>query len=239
MNIAILVPSKGRPEGCKKLLDSISKTAENLPNVYLMYQKDESKQYQFNLAGYWPGVTQWSTQEWLPTVQKWNDLCDLALQNKDNKLFMLGSDDIVFTTPLWDKELLEHYNALKNKVHVYHFQDSRDKDGTPHPIVTREYIETMGYFLPPIFLHWYCDTWTVDIAKANGCFTHLKNYELAHIKPSDKGIADATHSGIRAQEWNRRDSYVFSKCSNYLALEKQKLASFINNSNIRRWYASN
>jgi hypothetical protein len=130
---------------------------------------------------------------------------------------------MVFTTPCWDTALLDHYNALENKIHVYHLRDSRNPDGTPHPIVTREYIEAMGYFLPPIFLHWFIDSWTVDIAKSNGVFTHLKDYELQHIKPSDKGQGDETHNRIRNMGWRERDGWVAEKCKHYLALEKSRL----------------
>ena len=147
---------------------------------------------------------------------------------------MLASDDMIFDTPGWDKALLEHYDALENKIHVYHLQDSRDADGTPHPIVTREYIEAMGYAFPPIFLHWFLDTWTREIAKANNCFTHLKDYLLVHDKPSDKGQPDTTHSRIREWGWNQRDKYVNDTCQHFLALEKQRLRTAIMNCHFQK-----
>ena len=75
-----------------------------------------------------------------------------------NQLFMVAADDMIFNTVGWDKDLIQHYENLENKIHVYHLQDSRDIDGTPHPIMSREYIEATGYFVPPIFLHWEIDS---------------------------------------------------------------------------------
>lgn len=161
----------------------------------------------------------------MPTVYMWNDLAmECFNRNPDVKLFMLASDDIIFATPGWDKALIDHYNALENKIHVYHLQDSRDVEGTPHPIVTREYINAMGYFMPPIFMHWFVDSWTVKIAKANNRFTHLKDYSLIHDKPSDKGAADETHNRIRRMGWHQRDTEVNRTCQHILEWETRRLA---------------
>lgn len=211
MTIALLIPTRDRPTQCKRMLDSIINTTEKeIANIYLGTNGDGNYthfKFPFNY----------------PTVAMWNKLAEIAMENPDNKLFMLGADDTVFTTPCWDKALLDHYNALENKIHVYALRDSRDPDGTPHPIVTREYIEAMGYFLPPIFLHWFVDSWTVEIAKANGCFTHMRNYQLVHDKPSDKGNPDDTHNRIRQMGWHDRDCWVNERCQHFLELEKKRL----------------
>ena len=223
MSIAILVPTKGRAEKFRRMVDSACKTSDALIQVYCAVSLEEQSKYKECISGVKTNVFMATGQEYLPTVAKWNMLAELALKDSSNKLFMLGSDDIIFSTPLWDKALLEHYAALENKIHVYHLQDSRDKDGTPHVIVTREYIEAVGYFLPPIFLHWYIDSWTVEMAKSAGVFTHMRDYELIHDKPSDSGNPDATHNGIRAQGWKKRDDYVAEKMQSWLGMEKDKL----------------
>lgn len=199
MTIALLCPSR-RPEGFLRMETSAEKTAED----FTVYTDD--------------------FPEFMPTVHKWNVLAERALRNEENKLFMLAADDMIFETAGWDKALLDHYNALENKIHVYSLGDSRDVDGTPHLIVTREYISTMGYFLPPIFLHWFCDSWTTDCARSNFCFTHFRQYRLTHDKPSDKGQPDETHLGIRRMGWHERDKYVNDTCQHFLAHEIGKLS---------------
>lgn len=195
MSIAILCPTRGRPEQLNRMIKSVNDCAR----VYV------------------------DQRDMMPTVQKWNDLAEHAATYEDHKLFMLGSDDMWFGDYGWDKALIDHYNTLENKIHVYALRDSRDDNGTPHPIVTREYIEAMGYFVPPIFLHWFVDTWTVEIAKAKGVFTHLKDYLLIHDKPSDRGEADETHSRIRQWGWHERDKWVNDHCQHFLELEKERL----------------
>lgn len=224
--IAILCPTRGRPEQFKRMVDSVRKTSSAV-KVFATADKE------------YDGV---QIDEWLyspdglPTAQKWNNLAQFVMAEprlkwrNDNevRLFMLGSDDMYFDTPGWDKALIDHYNALENKVHVWSLQDSRDKDGTPHIICSREYIEAMNYFIPPIFLHFFVDTWTVQIAKANSCFTHMRDYLLVHDKPNDRGQADETHSRIRQWGWHERDKYVNDTMQHVLWFEKQRLADIIN-----------
>lgn len=209
MSIALICPTRGRPKQFKRMCDSAVATARDIPIV--IYSGSNGGD---DYAG-------WVFPIDMPTVCMWNQL---ALGCDKHNLYMLASDDIIFTTPGWDKALIDHYNALENKVHVYAFQDSRDPNGTPHPVVTREYIDAMGYFMPPIFLHWFVDSWTVDIAKANNCFTHLKDYLLVHDKPSDRGEGDETHSHIRRMGWHERDKAVNASCKHFLAFEMQRLA---------------
>lgn len=220
MSIAILCPTYGRPKQFKRMVDSVKHTAHNRTNIriYAAFTHDDITRPEYDCTGIkeycWPDY---------PTGYKWNKL---AL-NANHDLYMLAADDMVFTTPHWDEALLSHYRALKNKIHVYHLRDSRDPSGTPHPIVTKEYIKAMGYFVPPVFLHWYADSWTVDMAKSNKCFTHLADYELQHIKPSDKGNPDETHSRIRRNGWHERDTFAEHSCRAFLAHEKTKLATIL------------
>src|SRR5574343_7955 len=136
--IAILCPTRGRSEQCKRMLTSAAITATNHVIAYCG-ASDRTQTSNFGEFD-WVKKLYFQFPDNLPTAQKWNLLAEKAMKNPDNKLFMLGADDMVFETPGWDVKLIEHYNALENKIHVYSLQDSRDENGTPHIICTREYI---------------------------------------------------------------------------------------------------
>lgn len=220
MTIALLCPTRARPDQLKRMITSALATATERVDIYVGISEEDRALYALN------GCRPYSFPDGMPTAHKWNMLAYYAGM-QGASLFMLCADDVVFSTPCWDKALLDHYNALENKIHVYHLRDSRNENGTPHPIVTREYIEAMGYFLPPLFLHWFVDTWTVEIAKANNCFTHLKDYQLLHDKPSDRGQADETHNKIRHMGWHDRDKWVHEHCGHFLEFEKKRLGKAI------------
>lgn len=225
--IALLCPTRGRPDSAMRMEDSALATARNAENIRTRYAIHESERalYTSGAENLWKNVSFYNGEP--TTVFLWNSLAMTMMKRTEIRLFMLAGDDMIFTTPGWDAALLEHHAALENKIHVYALRDSRDENGTPHPIVTREYFEAMGYFMPPIFLHWYIDTWTVEIATANGCFTHMRDYMLVHDKPSDKGQADETHNRIRRMGWHERDKYVNDTCQHFLEFEKQRLAEAI------------
>lgn len=214
--IALLCPSRARPKQYKRMVDSVANTTNSTWYSLLAVSEEDAPSYHQD----WSRLI---VPDGMPTVHKWNVLAHEAMKDPDIKLFMLAADDIIFETKGWDEALIKHYEGLENKIHVYHLRDSRDSNGTPHPIVTREYIQAMGYFMPPIFLHWYVDTWTIDAAMANGCFSHVKEFLLTHAKPSDTGPGDETHNRIRRMGWHERDKYVNDTCQHMLELEKQRL----------------
>ncbi len=223
MTIALLCPSRQRILLFKRMVDSARNTAFNKEDIhiYLGISDTEWPEYEKEVGGCVTHVT--TFPEGCPTTFKWNMMAKHAVQQKHTH-YMLAADDMIFTTPHWDKELKDHYAAHKQKQQVYSLRDSRDENGTPHPIVTHEYIEAMDYFLPPIFLHWFVDTWTVEIAKANNCFTHLKDYMLVHDKPFHRGEPDDTHMCIRRNGWLNNDMWTNEKCQHFLEHEKLRLA---------------
>lgn len=210
--ITIICPTRGRAPLCKRMMDSARATALKPLDFILGIGGEDGGGY--DVAG-----AKFTLTDDLPTIHVINKLAEMASGN----LIMVAADDTIFSTPGWDAALEEHYAALENKIHVYALRDSRDATGTPHPIVTREFLDAMGYFFVPIFLHWYPDTWLSEIAKANNCFTHMTDYLLIHDKPSDRGQGDETHNRIRRMGWHARDSYVHEHCQHFFALEKSRL----------------
>lgn len=227
MTITLLCPTRARPEQCKRMIDSVAATASTTINICLGFTQTCMDEYKIQLGPYKNSsvtISQYIYPDNMPTVFKWNNMAEHRLGfDPACTLFMLAADDIIFTTPEWDKALLEHYDKLGDKHHVYALRDSRDFDGTPHPICTRQYVEAMGFFLPPLFLHWFVDSWTVEIAKHNKCFTHMPDYELVHDKPFHRGEPDDTHMRIRVHGWLNNDQWTNMKCQHFLALEKSRL----------------
>lgn len=220
--IDLICPSR-RPDKLRKMWNSARATAVNSDALRLHVGVDASQEYEIPEGN----VKEYRVLDW-GVVHTSNCMVRHALEG-DGRLFMMIGDDTVFTTPEWDRALIEAYKALKNKAHVFCLRDSRSQAGTPHPIATREFINVLGYFSCPIFLHWHVDTWMADIAKANKIFTHLKDYELVHDKSIDTGIPDETHTRIRERGWLDRDNFVAESCGHFLALEKLRVADALDN----------
>jgi hypothetical protein len=106
-------------------------------------------------------------------------------------LMMLAADDMIFETPGWDEMFLEAYE--KQNLCCIVTQDGRGEKSWPHYTVSEEWVEALGYFAPPWFLHWCVDTWTTDLARKAGLLVHLSNVMVRHEK-----ARDATFQRIRA-----------------------------------------
>ena len=216
--ISLLCPTRQRREQFQRMCESAKATAGCEIEILSVSNDHRDTYTVFNLP------------DDIPTVYMWNYLADKA----KGKLLMLCADDVIFSTPGWGRALLDHYESLENKIHVYHLLDSRGDNGTPHPIVTSEWYDTLGYFLPPLFLHWYVDTWTVEIARYNNCFTHMKDYLLIHDKPSDFGNPDNTYQHIRRIGWWQRDKEVNDRCQHFLTCEKMRLSKTMQNKHLEK-----
>lgn len=219
--ITILCATRNRPKQFARMAESALATAYDKSNVTIAFYTGDAdpsfEDYRVPDNAY-----RYAGPDW-PGVHALNYLWEAENKLRPAKLYMIGADDMIFTTPHWDKALLDHYETLNNKIHAYSLLDSRDKEGTPHPIVTREFAGALGYIANPIFLHWYVDTWIVDNATKNSCFTHLKDYLLIHDKPSDHGLGDDTHNRIRNMGWHRRDAFVNQHCQHYLDQDRVRL----------------
>lgn len=225
-HIALICPTRQRPVQFKRMVESAFRTAHNPENIRVYFytaEADPTNRYYASIDR----CTHMTGPDWSTTMCA-NYLASHELMD-DKDLLMMCADDVIFSTPHWDKALSDHYEALENKIHCYSLLDSRDKDGTPHPILTKEWVAALGYFSPPIFMHFYADTWLVYIAKANNCFTHLKDYLLIHEKAADQGKPDETHTRVRSLGWNCRDKFVADNCRDWLELQNHKLKSRIAN----------
>lgn len=115
--IAILVPSRARPWQCKRLIESIIPRTSLPVTVYLAVSEEDHDRYQLPQSDR-IRIRRSIMPENMPTVHKWNLLAEYAVQD-GHKLLMLGADDMIFSTPLWDKALMEHYDGLDCKIHAY------------------------------------------------------------------------------------------------------------------------
>lgn len=226
--IALLCPSYGRAEMCGLVMESVHKTAYDKKRleIFIAITNGDAQERQYldmaekAASEFKLNINIVSYVDWTLTMCH-NKLSEKAMNFELH--FGIG-DDTLFCTPGWDEALVKAYEALDNKIHMWSLLDNRDPKGMPAPIITREYIKAMGYRVPPIFMHWYADTWTTEIAKANNCITHLTEYLLFHDKQSEQGIKDEAYHRIRRRGGFERDFYVSETCKHFLEVEKKRLA---------------
>jgi hypothetical protein len=163
---------------------------------------------------------------------------------------MLAGDDIQFQTPGWDLEVVKAFDMFDDKICMVVPWDGNGKGkgvehkdkttpvivgdepiGAPHFFVHKNWINTLGYFAPPFFWHWYVDSYTQAVSRK------LKRCVLVpYVVVRAKKIFDDTATKVRQHlNINKRDDYVWSKIQGrYLEADVNALKTFIETFNLKK-----
>lgn len=140
MKIAVLCPSRDRPEGLKRLVDSVKATSS--ADVLAYVDKDQDNLY-------------WDTEGLILNVGE--QIGPVAAANLMVERFPsydaygLVTDDSVITTPGWDKWLEEYLTTYPLMVISPYHNHGNHVD---MPFVSRRWIETVGWFACPAMMHY-------------------------------------------------------------------------------------
>jgi len=157
----------------------------------------------------------------------WNRLAELA---KYDYLFLMG-DDAWFETPDWDSKLIKAFDPYPDKIAmVFPSVDGLEwrggkltADHCPHFCLHKNWVRTLGYFVPPHFWHWYIDTWFRDIAKALGRFCPVKDVSVPLLVDYED-TTDARKDRLSNRE---RDHWLWPRTQRWLQADAQALYNFI------------
>lgn len=215
--ISILCPSRGRPILAKKMIESAINTASTDIEV-ILYLNDNDP-----LLGQYKKLIDSKYYQIGPDrspCYSWNLLADQA---KHDILFLMG-DDAEFITAEWDLKIIAKFNEYPDKIAcVYPLTGVVSKKKNPHFCLHRNWVNALGYFVPPHFWHWYVDTWTAKIAQ------QLNRYWLIEdiLVPIQNRVHDET-SARTSNFCNReRDHWLWDKTQRYLNVDVEILKKFI------------
>jgi hypothetical protein len=158
LKISILCPTRGRPENVKRLMESIISTSAEVPELLFYVDEDDdafphiADDYVHLVRG--PRIT---------LSQCWNELAKVATGD----ILMFCGDDVVFKTKNWDVLVRNAFRRIPDKIAFVHGDDGcyGSKFGT-HGFVHRNWVEAVGYLLPPYFSSDYGDTWLNEVANS-------------------------------------------------------------------------
>lgn len=217
--ISILCPSRGRPELAKRMIESALKTASHPIEIILYLNDDDAKlnEYKELISSKYYRIGPDRSPGY-----SWNKLAE---ECKGDILFLMG-DDATFETPGWDNIVVEAFNRFPDKIAcVYPVVPGLKKVNNPHFCVHRNWVNTLGYFVPPHFWHWYVDTWTRDLAKKLDRYVCLENFPLPIIlDPADETTARADRLSLR-----ERDHWLWEVTKRHRNADVSALKEFIRN----------
>jgi hypothetical protein len=223
--ISILCPSRGRPELAKKMIDTALALAGAPVQVLLYINDDDPKLDQY--------IELIDRQHLVigpdrSPAYSWNKLAELAQYD----IFFLMGDDAWFETENWAVKIADVFDQYPDKL-VFAFPSvdglpwrggTLTADHCPHFCVHRNWVNTLGYFVPPQFWHWYIDTWFRDIAKMIGRFHPIKHVSV----PLLVDFEDETDSRKDRLSNRERDHWLWPHTQRWLHADAYALQQQIN-----------
>ncbi len=228
MRLALLTPTRDRPEQVARYLNSIADTCEpeELEQVLVMFYVDTDDPQRTKVLDTIETVCRdrgiakhVHLSERVVLSRGWNDLWEIALREYDDvELFMMGADDIVFETRGWLSRFQYEFRKTSDRIVIVGADDGIQpnpnglgwspgtRGGTEpagsltHACVSKLWTEILGYFVPPLFACAKNDTWITNIGRRIDRCVWLGDVMIRHLHYG-KGLSvnDLTYREQKAQ----------------------------------------
>jgi len=168
--IALLLPSRRRPQSLRRAVDSIGATATRPDDVVVVIGVDDDDDETVELAAHYrPRVPiLWSRgPRELTLGHLWNRL---AAADHGCDVLAMAFDDYVMASPDWDENYRRAAAIMPAGYGTAWPTDGiHNPDFCTAPIVTRRMRDRMGFFVPPWFPFWFHDTWLEEMGAFVAC----------------------------------------------------------------------
>ena len=185
--LGLAFASRGRPDQFHKTLSEISK-AKVEPDTFLSVRLDEDdpKLKLYKPANYFRGEVKCEVGPRLAkgsaphinraAMEAYRYGATLIMQVADDQSYAEGAVG-------FDKCLNEKASRLSDGIGLFYTGDTYlDKAQVSHPIVTRKWIETLGFFYSREYVHFFADTELMEIARGIGRLFYVQDLSIKHMK---------------------------------------------------------
>jgi glycosyl transferase/beta-hydroxylase protein BlmF len=205
--ISILVPTRGRPSGFARMVETALYTALHPSRLEVVVWVDEDDP---QLLPYWAlaaGSPQIVTLKGARRLlsECWNE-CATAARGE---ILMHCGDDLTFETNGWDQMVRDAFAAVPDRIAFVYGDDLSPNfpDLGTHGFVHRRWVETVGYFVPPLFSSDWNDVWLTEVAQMIDRARPLPKMVTEHHHWSF-GKADRDQTHVEREERGERDGVV-------------------------------
>lgn len=198
--IAVLCPSRGRPEQLKRSIESLRETADDLSNIEILvaWDYDDDQTMQLVKRPDKLGISMSKGSERLGYDRLYDYYNSLATLVKAD-WYLLWNDDAIMTTQGWDTKIEE----LPPEIMVGDIQHYLSPTFCCFPVMRRQMYDILGHFSGPTP---HVDSYIQDIGRALGAIAPVDAFvEHAPDKPDHAYVPDQTYNesrgGLRHQHY--------------------------------------
>ncbi len=232
LNYALVCPTRGRPKQIKIFAESVFKTATSPDRVEILLYIDTDdrklKDYETSINAL---QKSFGTSKIKPIFGP-----SIGVPRAANKLFdsstgdifLTSNDDQVFISTGWDERLDIEVVKYPDGIFCFWFNDDWESENfCTFPIVSRKWIETLGYLQFPFFEHFFADTWIWMLAKMVNRAFYLDDITVEHRHwKTGKSIKDHTyekHLTTEHDSKHNRDRAIIDKFERYFFADVEAL----------------
>ncbi|HEU4751980.1 MAG TPA: class I SAM-dependent methyltransferase [Armatimonadota bacterium] len=206
-DLAILVPTRGRPGNLRKVIEAWDFTnGWSHADLYALVDADDPE-----LAGYRElvknpsGPSLWLLEipRWMPMVHK----LDLAARELADRYWALGfaGDDHLPQTIGWAKRYADVLRELGTGM-VYGDDGYQGAKLSTEWAMTSDVVRALGRMVPAPVEHMFCDNAVLALFTAAGAVRHLPEIRIEHMHPvAGKARTDAQYERVNSRDQMARD----------------------------------
>lgn len=202
--ISVLLPSRGRPEGLARMVDSLyaNVTHRRFVEVIVRLDSDDERANSYYRL---EQPIEFIEGPRALLSENWNECAAHA----KGEILLHAGDDITFDTPGWDQLVRDTFAQYPDRI-LFAYGDDLGPNGRTfgtHGFVHRRWVETVGYFLPPLFSSDWNDVWLNEVADSLGRKVFVEGLVMEHHHYIfGKAERDVTHA--EREERGDRDGVV-------------------------------
>ncbi|MHB1950171.1 MAG: hypothetical protein ACYCQK_01700 [Acidiferrobacteraceae bacterium] len=221
VNIAILTPTRGRPQRFAEMCAAINRTAHRTHGtlrVYAGLDEDDAGSYELRV-----GVTCLIRPRM--RLAPWcNLLAEQALKDGADVLAFFG-DDHRPRTPGWDDRVCEAFFRMGSGL-VYCADGLQNERLPTAPFWSADVIRALGFYYAPVLQHLYADNYWLALAHDLDRCTYLPNVLVEHEHPSagKAEMDDSYRESGALVEQDRQAFERFMESEHPAALERVRTA---------------
>jgi hypothetical protein len=186
MKISFLTPTRNRPQNIIRFCNNIAETIKDINSVEIIFYVDnddylsiESIEKSKNIIS----CISYVRGDRILLSDMPNKLLDIAT----GPYYFLGADDILFRTKDWDQIIFEVFEKSIDKIILVHGRDGIHEGGlATHFFVHKNWIDAIGYILPPYFPADRSDAWMTEVAISIKRKIYLEHLFIEHMHPNVK-----------------------------------------------------
>lgn len=207
-DLAIVVPSRGRPANVDRLWTGFRATASNVDLIVAVDDDDPE------LPGYrevWARHDRMFALGVGPRLRLVGTLNFTALAVPHRYVGFMGDDHLPRTNG-WDESYISALDAIGPGGMVYGNDLLQGPNLPTHIVMDRRIVDALGFMAPPNLTHLYVDNFWLDVGHALGTIRYLPDVVVEHLHPvAGRAEWDSTYAETNSEERYSSDERAYQE----------------------------